>query len=289
MDTPVQKSTQEQDEISPAFTSRRNLLSMGTAASLAGLLGTSAASAASGQPRAISFNEINVKNFGARGDGSHRRYRRVPARARFGAYRRRRHSLCSVWPLSLSRCPQHSRRRITLRGSFSCVPSHTGTRDKGQPKPGDDGTALLCWAGRGSEDGKPFHHAQFQQLGAGLVIYYPEQVTEPTRSPIPGPSPCAEKSRRLRSRIAQSHTRASTPAATSAITSATFAASRCGAASGSMLFTISAASKTCISIRGGLAMAPLSMANEKRRSLPLRSRRLGICLQHLLLRLSRWL
>src|SRR5260370_27443582 len=45
---------------------------------------------------------------------------------------------------------------VTLSGSFACVPSHTGTRDHGQPKPGEDGTALLVTAGRGNEHGTPF-------------------------------------------------------------------------------------------------------------------------------------
>ena len=40
---------------------------------------------------------------------------------------------------------------VTLRGSFACVPSHTGMRDHDQPKPGDDGTLLLVTAGRGNE------------------------------------------------------------------------------------------------------------------------------------------
>jgi len=176
MDTPVQKSTQEQDEISPAFTSRRNLLSMGTAASLAGLLGTSAASAAPAS-REQSLHEINVKNFGARGDG---------ATDETAAFQRALDSVHTagggtVYAPSgryLFRGVLNIPEGVTLRGSFSCVPSHTGTRDKGQPKPGDDGTALLATAGRGSEDGTPFITLNSNSSIAGLVIYYPEQVTD---------------------------------------------------------------------------------------------------------------
>ena len=33
---------------------------------------------------------------------------------------------------------------VTLRGSYTCVPSHVGMRNQGAGKPGDDGTAH-CW------------------------------------------------------------------------------------------------------------------------------------------------
>jgi len=67
---------------------------------------------------------------------------------------------------------------VTLRGSFGCVPSHTGMRDHEQPKPGDDGTVLLVTAGRGSEDGEAFITLNTNSCLAGLTIYYPEQVTD---------------------------------------------------------------------------------------------------------------
>jgi hypothetical protein len=67
---------------------------------------------------------------------------------------------------------------VTLQGSFHCVPSHAGIRDDGQPKPGDDGTALFVTAGRGSEDGKPFLTLNTNSSVCGLTIYYPEQVTD---------------------------------------------------------------------------------------------------------------
>jgi Pectate lyase superfamily protein len=67
---------------------------------------------------------------------------------------------------------------ITLRGSFGCVPSHPGLRDHGQPKPGDDGTALLVTAGRGHEDGSPFVTLNTNSSIAGLTVYYPEQAID---------------------------------------------------------------------------------------------------------------
>lgn len=67
MDT--HNATQKQEDISraSAFASRRNLLAIAVAG-LDGLLGSSAASAAPAS-RGQSLHEINVKNFGARGDG----------------------------------------------------------------------------------------------------------------------------------------------------------------------------------------------------------------------------
>jgi hypothetical protein len=67
---------------------------------------------------------------------------------------------------------------VTLRGSYTCVPSHVGLRNPGAVKPGDDGTALLVTAGKGSEDGTPFLTLNSNSSVAGLTIYYPEQVTD---------------------------------------------------------------------------------------------------------------
>ena len=74
---------------------------------------------------------------------------------------------------------------VGLRGSFLCVPSHNGIRDHAQPKPGEDGSALLVTAGRGSEDGKPFLTLNTNSSVSGLTFYYPEQVLD--SDPIPYP------------------------------------------------------------------------------------------------------
>lgn len=74
---------------------------------------------------------------------------------------------------------------VTLRGSYGCVPSHTGLRDQGQPKPGDDGTALFVTAGRGDEEGDAFLTLNTNSSVAGLTIYYPEQVTDSIPKPYP--------------------------------------------------------------------------------------------------------
>jgi Pectate lyase superfamily protein len=74
---------------------------------------------------------------------------------------------------------------VTLRGSFGCVPSHTGIRDPGQPKPGDDGTALFVLGGRGAEEGAPFLTLNTNSSVSGLTVYYPEQELD--ANPIPYP------------------------------------------------------------------------------------------------------
>jgi hypothetical protein len=74
---------------------------------------------------------------------------------------------------------------VTLRGSYACVPSHVGLRNQGAIKPGDDGTALLATAGKGSEDGTPFLTLNTNSSVAGLTIYYPEQVTDAAPLPYP--------------------------------------------------------------------------------------------------------
>ena len=176
MDT--RNATQEQEETSraSAFASRRNLMAIGAAASLAGLLGSSTVSAAPAR-REPSIHEIDVKSFGARGDGT---------TDETAAFQRALDSVHTAGGGTVYAPPGRYLFRgvlnipegVTLRGSYTCVPSHTGTRDKGQPKPGDDGTALLATAGRGSEDGAPFITLNSNSSVAGLVIYYPEQVTD---------------------------------------------------------------------------------------------------------------
>jgi Pectate lyase superfamily protein len=74
---------------------------------------------------------------------------------------------------------------VTLRGSYGCVPSHTGLRDSGQVKPGDDGTALLVLGDRGIESGTPFITLNSNSTVAGFTVYYPEQKADATPDPYP--------------------------------------------------------------------------------------------------------
>lgn len=74
---------------------------------------------------------------------------------------------------------------VTLRGSYGCAPSHTGLRDAGQVKPGEDGTALLVLSDRGIESGTPFITLNSNSTVAGLSVYYPEQKNDTTPDPYP--------------------------------------------------------------------------------------------------------
>ncbi|MDR1960097.1 MAG: glycoside hydrolase family 55 protein [Planctomycetaceae bacterium] len=67
---------------------------------------------------------------------------------------------------------------VTLKGMFESVPAHNGIRDRGLPKPGDDGTAFLITADRGNEQGKPFLTLNTNSTFRGVVMYWPEQDPE---------------------------------------------------------------------------------------------------------------
>ena len=74
---------------------------------------------------------------------------------------------------------------VTLRGAFESVPSHNGMRDRGLPKPGDDGTTFLITAGHGTEDAPPFLTLNTNSTFKGVVMYWPNQPTDKTPEPYP--------------------------------------------------------------------------------------------------------
>ena len=45
---------------------------------------------------------------------------------------------------------------VTLAGLWQSVPAHNGLRDRGLPKPTDDGTTFLVTESAGKEDGPAF-------------------------------------------------------------------------------------------------------------------------------------
>ncbi len=67
---------------------------------------------------------------------------------------------------------------VTLKGVFEAVPSHNGIRNKGLPKPGDDGTTLLITGNSGNENGTPAITLNTNSTLKGVVMYWPLQDPE---------------------------------------------------------------------------------------------------------------
>ncbi len=76
---------------------------------------------------------------------------------------------------------------VTLRGTFTYSPSHTGLRDKGAPLP-VYGSVLEPRCGAGSEEGAPFVTLQDNATLQGFSVHYTEQKTD---APEPMPYPYA--------------------------------------------------------------------------------------------------
>jgi hypothetical protein len=74
---------------------------------------------------------------------------------------------------------------VTLAGVWQSVPAHNGIRDRGLPKPTDDGTTFLVTAGAGSEDGPAFITLNTNSTLKGVVLYYPEQNVDEEPKPYP--------------------------------------------------------------------------------------------------------
>ncbi|HZW30301.1 MAG TPA: glycosyl hydrolase family 28-related protein [Isosphaeraceae bacterium] len=74
---------------------------------------------------------------------------------------------------------------VTLEGIWKSVPAHTGIRDRGQPKPTDDGTTFLITEGAGKEDGPAFLTLNTNSTLKGVVLYYPNQKTDDAPTPYP--------------------------------------------------------------------------------------------------------
>jgi len=170
-----------QNAVKPA--SRRQILSLGTAVGAAALFDTPWPAYAA-PPDRLDCCLQNVKRFGASGDSvtddSASFQRALDAVFKDGGG-----TVYAPPGKYLLKGTLIVPDGVTLRGSYSCVPSHTGLRDQGQPKPGDDGTALFVTAGQGSEEGAPFLTLSTNSSLAGLTIYYPEQVTASAPKPYP--------------------------------------------------------------------------------------------------------
>jgi hypothetical protein len=67
---------------------------------------------------------------------------------------------------------------VALEGIWKSVPAHNGLRDRGLPKPTDDGTTFLVTEGAGSEEGPAFITLNHNSTLKGVVLYYPRQVED---------------------------------------------------------------------------------------------------------------
>jgi len=74
---------------------------------------------------------------------------------------------------------------VTLKGIWESVPAHNGIRDRGLPKPTDDGTTFLVTENKGTEDGAAFITLSHNSTLKGVVIYYPEQNVDEEPAPYP--------------------------------------------------------------------------------------------------------
>src|SRR6202158_4614681 len=158
-------------------TSRRELLSLGTVAGMTTLLDSRRIANGAENDETPAPLVENVKRFGAVGDALS-----DDAAAFQHALDAAHKSGCGTVYAPpgryLLKRPLTIPNGVSLRGSFSCVPSHNGIRDHGQPKPGDDGTALFVTAGQGHEDGQPLLTLNTNSSVSGLTIYYPNQVLD---------------------------------------------------------------------------------------------------------------
>src|SRR5579859_7207047 len=129
------------------FPSRRKLLSLGVAAGVVTCLNGSEAACAANPSGQSALHETNVRTYGAVGDAvaddtaAFQRALDAVYKAQGGVV-----YVPPGWYLFRGTLTVPD--GVTLRGSFTCVPSHSGIRDSGQPKPGDVGTALFVTAGR---------------------------------------------------------------------------------------------------------------------------------------------
>ncbi len=74
---------------------------------------------------------------------------------------------------------------VTLEGIWQSVPAHNGIRDRGLPKPMDDGTTFLVTESAGQEDGPAFIALNTNSTLKGVVLYYPEQNVDDVPKPYP--------------------------------------------------------------------------------------------------------
>ena len=127
---------------------------------------------------------FNVRNFGAAGDGqtddtaAFQKALDVAEKAGGGIVYAPRGNYFFAGSLNVPNA-------VTLAGIWQSVPAHNGLRDKGLPKPTDDGTTFLITGGAGSEDGPAFITLNTNSTLKGVVLYYPQQNIDDVPKPYP--------------------------------------------------------------------------------------------------------
>jgi hypothetical protein len=126
----------------------------------------------------------NVRDYGAEGDGqtddtaAFQQALDAAAEAGGGTVRAPRGVYRFAGHLSVPR-------GVTLAGVWESVPAHSGIRNRGLPKPTDDGTTFLVTEGAGKEDGPAFITLHTNSTLKGVVLYYPEQHVDDVPQPYP--------------------------------------------------------------------------------------------------------
>ncbi len=129
-------------------------------------------------------DNINVRNFGALGDGktddTAAFQKALDAAAKVGGG-------VVYAPLGNYFFAGHLNipKAVTLAGVWQSVPAHNGIRDRGRPKPTDDGTTFLITEGAGNENAPPFITLNTNSTLKGVVLYYPRQNVDDIPKPYP--------------------------------------------------------------------------------------------------------
>ena len=129
-------------------------------------------------------DNINVRNFGALGDGktddTAAFQKALDAAAKVGGG-------VVYAPVGNYFFAGHLNipKAVTLAGVWQSVPAHNGIRDRGLPKPTDDGTTFLITEGAGNENAPPFITLNTNSTLKGVVLYYPRQNVDDIPKPYP--------------------------------------------------------------------------------------------------------
>jgi hypothetical protein len=127
---------------------------------------------------------LNVRDFGAKGDGktddttAFQKALNAAAEAGGGKVLAPRGNYFFAGHLRVPTA-------VTLAGIWESVPAHNGLRDRGLPRPTDDGTTFLVTEGAGHEAGPAFITLNTNSTLKGVVLYYPKQNADDVPTPYP--------------------------------------------------------------------------------------------------------